>query len=108
MIKNVLTFDVQNLVCYYNEGYTVSEMTVLINEDLKKQYPDDEDYRVTDNIIRDAFAQINAKTNNRFDLRKKPQRKMVQFNFQSLDNFLATEFDTTKEEIDDRHHDLGL
>lgn len=108
MIKNALTFDVQNLVTYYNEGYTISEMTVLINEDLKKQYPDDEDYRVTDNIIRDAFAQINAKTNNRFDLRKKPQRKMVQFNFESLDNFLSTQYDEAKEEIDDRHHDLGL
>ena len=83
-------------------------MTVLINEDLKKQYPDDEDYRVTDNIIRDAFAQINAKTNNRFDLRKKPQRKMVQFNFESLDNFLSTQYDEAKEEIDDRHQDLGL
>lgn len=84
-MKSKVKVNAKQLIKFYNEGYKVSEMTVLLNQELEQQFPDDENYRVTDAVIREMFTLLNQKFDNKYDLRKKPQRKLVELDFSDIE-----------------------
>lgn len=108
-MKSKVSIKATQLIEMYQEGYTVSEMTTIINNDLQEKYPEDTDYRVTDAKVREYFAVLNQRTNNKYDLRKKPQRNLVDIDFDDLlgsdEDQALNEYDHRKEELDPRNHD---
>lgn len=106
-MKSKVKIPATQLIAFYNEGYTISEMSDLINQELEQSYPEDQDYRVADNSIRDMFAVLNKATGNAYDLRKKPQRKLVELDLSELEAEaqLANQYDANKEELDPRYNE---